>query len=236
MSRRPTDPGQRAPAPVTRRGTGRRGVSILPWDGAPPADHPAPPRASRPPARRTWVPPAGLVSWRGGHRGRGLGLAAADPTPARTRHPPPGTARPTRTALPHRAARPARATFPHRAARPARATRPIRTRPDRPAAPRPRLAGAAVHRHRRPGEPRTGAGRTGQARPAAPRPPTAARAVPAGGDLDQGRDREDHRGGGSGADPHLAGGGVIVPSRLAPATRDVFLELAAVIADGFGGG
>lgn len=34
-------------------------------------------------------------------------------------------------------------------------------------------------------------------------------------------------------DPHLRAGGVIDPSRIAPATRDAFLELAALIADGF---
>jgi MinD-like ATPase involved in chromosome partitioning or flagellar assembly len=35
------------------------------------------------------------------------------------------------------------------------------------------------------------------------------------------------------ADPHLSAGGVIDPSRLAPATGDAFLELAALVADGF---
>lgn len=35
------------------------------------------------------------------------------------------------------------------------------------------------------------------------------------------------------ADPHLRAGGVIDPARLAPATRDAYLELAALVADGF---
>lgn len=35
------------------------------------------------------------------------------------------------------------------------------------------------------------------------------------------------------ADPHLCAGGVIDPDRLSPATRDAFLELAALVADGF---
>jgi MinD-like ATPase involved in chromosome partitioning or flagellar assembly len=35
------------------------------------------------------------------------------------------------------------------------------------------------------------------------------------------------------ADPHLSAGGMIDPDRLLPATRDAFLELAALTADGF---
>jgi MinD-like ATPase involved in chromosome partitioning or flagellar assembly len=36
-------------------------------------------------------------------------------------------------------------------------------------------------------------------------------------------------------DPHLAAGARIDPARIRPATRDAFLELAAHVADGFGG-
>jgi MinD-like ATPase involved in chromosome partitioning or flagellar assembly len=35
------------------------------------------------------------------------------------------------------------------------------------------------------------------------------------------------------ADPHLCAGGVIEPDRLLPATRDAFLQVAAMVADGF---
>ena len=61
-----TEDGGNPEAPIARSGSGRtsgrRPVSILPWEAADPASAGTPPRAGRPPTRRAPVPPSGLVA------------------------------------------------------------------------------------------------------------------------------------------------------------------------------